>query len=225
MSDYMHTQQENPDGDAGTKNNNDESSVKHYDWYQSEGLASDSRRMLTLIEFADWLCAVNPLFDRDLPECWIRHPWIVLNIDALYDEYAMAYQHEGATVRPSTFLTACEDTFRRIGIWAKNSGLLEPGHECRMVDTVISPQRSNRRALTRSEGWTPAYAYPWPYGETAAEHMMDRTAWPDQSDDTTDSPIRMGEWKEAKTGDPWNHGQADSLAKPPETGLEPIARN
>ena len=47
--------------------------IKHHDWYASAGPRSDSRRMLTLIEFADWLCAVNPLFDRDLPKCWIRH--------------------------------------------------------------------------------------------------------------------------------------------------------
>ena len=186
--------------------------IRHHDWYASAGPRSDAERMLTLIEFADWLCAVNPLFDRDLPECWIRHPWIVLHIDALYDEYAMAYRYDGATIRPSTFLTSCEDTFNRIGMWAKNSGLLEPGHDCRMVDTSISPQRANRRALTRMERWTPAYAYAWPYGEAAAEHMMDRTAWPDATGEEPDSPIRMGAWNEAAGSDPWNNGEEDSLA-------------
>lgn len=186
--------------------------VRHHDWYASAGPRSDARRLLTLIEFADWLCAVNPLFDRDLPGCWIRHPWIVLLIDALYDEYVMAYRYDGATIRPSSFLASCEDAFNRIGMWAKNSGLLEPNHGCRMVDTSISPQRANRRALTRMEGWAPAYAYAWPYGETAAEHMMDRTAWPDAIGEEPDSPIRMGAWDEAAGSDPWNDGADDPLA-------------
>lgn len=189
--------------------------IKHHDWYASAGPRSDSRRMLTLIEFADWLCAVNPLFDRDLPECWIRHPWIVMHIDALYDEYAMAYRYDGATIRPSSFLTTCEDTFSRIGMWAKKSGLLETNHGCRMVDTSISTERANRRALTRKDGWAPAYAYAWPYGEAAAEHMMDRTAWPDAIGEEPDSPIRLGAWDEAAGSDPWNDGRADPLVAAP----------
>lgn len=189
--------------------------IKHHDWYASAGPRSDARRMLTLIEFADWLCAVNPLFDRDLPECWIRHPWIVLHIDALYDEYAMAYRYDGATIRPSSFLTTCEDTFSRIGMWAKKSGLLETNHGCRMVDTSISTERANRRALTRKDGWTPAYAYAWPYGEATAEHMMDRTAWPDAIGEEPDSPIRLGAWDEAAGSDPWNDGRADPLVAAP----------
>ena len=189
--------------------------IKHHDWYASAGPYSDTRRMLTLIEFADWLCAVNPLFDRDLPECWIRHPWIVMHIDALYDEYAMAYRYDGTTIRPSSFLTTCEDTFSRIGMWAKKSGLLETNHGCRMVDTSISTERANRRALTRKDGWTPAYAYAWPYGEAAAEHMMDRTAWPDAIGDEPDSPIRLGAWDEAAGSDPWNDGRADPLVAAP----------
>lgn len=185
--------------------------IKHHDWYASAGPYSDARRMLTLIEFADWLCAVNPLFDRDLPKCWIRHPWIVMHIDALYDEYAMAYRYDGATIRPSSFLTTCEDTLRRIGDWSKSSGLLQTGHDCRMVNTVISTERANRRVLARMEGWAPAYAYAWPYGEAAAEHMMDRTAWPDATGEEPDSPIRLGAWDETTGSDPWNDGAADSL--------------
>lgn len=186
--------------------------VRHHDWLASRGPASDARRMDALIDFSDWMRGVNPLFDRNLPACWINHPWLVLCVDALYDEWLMSYRHKGDSNTPRTFLEACEATIRRVGEWSKSCGLLEPGHTCAQATTVISPERAAARGVAREEGWSPRYAHAWPYGEAAAEHMMDLTASPPGSDPAEDPFLGFAPWREASGADPWNNGADDPFA-------------
>lgn len=215
MSDYMRTDGEKRSGrDTTTDTGGTDASetetggrkdpgIRHHDWLDSHGPASDTRRMGTLIDFADWMCAIDQMFDRHLPVCWIRHPWLVLNIDALYDEWLMAYRHDDDGHTPLTFLNAAETTIQRIAEWSKSCGLLEPGHDCSSTTTTISTTMARRRALAHDEGWAPGYAHAWPYGEAAAEHMMDRTAWPDPTNPGTDNALQLGAWQESATSDMW----------------------
>lgn len=170
--------------------------VERHDWRASGGIASDSARMATLIPFADWLCAVNPEFDDKLPACWHRHPWLVLQVDAIHTEWTMAYTVPDGGSTPALFLHRSTEIFERIDAWAKRQQLLDQNHHCDTDNNDIGDKRVNRRRAAREDGYAPIHAHLWPWSEAADERAMDATA-----------------------AIPWNHPQDAPLPPGDPTGL------
>lgn len=140
-------------------------------FYDSDQRDLDGALRRTM-NFAEWLCAVNPDLSDKLPACWIHHPMLVLLLNALRVSYKAHYESKNVQSQETWLLQCLFPTVSRIDEWNHEHPEVRqnPDHK-HGRDAIALSKAAQRQAVYKESG----YAYP-----------DDFWNWPDRRQDSDD---------------------------------------
>lgn len=140
-------------------------------FYDSDQRDLDGALRRTM-NFAEWLCAVNPDLADKLPACWIHHPMLVLLLNALRVSYKAYYESKNVQNQETWLLQCLFPTVSRIDEWNHEHPEVRqnPDHK-HGRDAIALSKAAQRQAVYKESG----YAYP-----------DDFWNWPDRRQDSDD---------------------------------------
>lgn len=142
-------------------------------FYDSDQRDLDGALRRTM-NFVEWLCAVDPDLADKLPACWIRHPKLVLLLNALRVSYKAYYESKNTQSQETWLMQCLFPTIARIDEWNHEHPEIrqDPNH-VHGSDAIAQSKARQRRAVYKESG----YVYP-----------KDFWNWPDRQE--TDDPER-----------------------------------
>jgi|GEM_PF-2881530 len=132
-------------------------------FYDSDQRDLDGALRRTM-NFAEWLCAVNPDLADKLPACWIHHPMLVLLLNALRVSYKAYYESKNVQSQETWLLQCLFPTVSRIDEWNHEHPEVRqnPNHG-HGPDSIAVSKAKQRRNSYKESGYTyPGDFWNWP---------------------------------------------------------------
>lgn len=138
-------------------------------WMDAPSPAAVRASLSETVRFGEWLMAVYPTFRKLLPTCWIQHPELVLEVEAvrLYAQARWAKPSDKSNLQG--FVTVVAYAAAHIRSWASDdTAMASSGHRHGLEEYDVEAARARVESYRRA-GLDPDLTWTWPYDPLTGE--------------------------------------------------------